>query len=1063
MIKNILKFIYGKLLPLSLSAAMLFECGPSALAQQYDYKIAQDKTRVAQNIDSKLIKAYGKASLPAPISYEQARAMLAKEDKAGKLTEKDYTDLYNQYLKNVAAQDANVSAVYKKLSKEINLSGDLDYAFRESRTSGKVCEGKECYDIQDYAQGFLRARLYDAAGLRDGTSSKYRWNGEIMLEAIPDIYYAYYNYGIHRSDEQFLQKYLRFLIDKADDYCDNDTYLADIAPGAAGADGRTKAWRGKARRQKECESIGKAMILLGIASESGKDKIENSKLIYEATEDTYKDDYGAITLTSGISALMAIGTKGSYYYIDKLLTEDSLHAGQNFGTVKNGFFWFMDLLSVESWIEKGTDINNRSRGRGGRYLNPLTAMFQYVDEDAARDMGISSFSVSVAKDHPGLGYNIPYRNVFEDLGIMIASTGTVQGNAIASKIINGYTAALKENGNRNRSANTALVTGVLEAGTIKSDAATYAAKKLNSLDWWDLNEATQRRINNAAAKYAGTVKRSKDQAKIKRNETNTKIINAGVWTDMLVSAVFIMSLVVSLPGIVKSAGTLARNVSRIRAIKAAGKANLLKVTRARIAALPVKPVAVKNSLSVKKPAVKAADVKVAEPKPVVKNTAVKEMSIKPSSVKSGQIQYSLTEQSAAESFITNNQATLTATVGEGGGGAYASAAAKVKKVLTPKIESPEPVISPQNSAPVFKARKPTVPVELQRAKIYKNRSLTEKLILGKKFYGELSPFQKTFIDFKVKASVVSDLTSDFVRYGLKDPKAYVAPLIPAVTTVQAAASAPIVISRTIEAMPSALKTMMVKGPSEAVKILDEATSVAAKLPQSPVKIPSAASFFGPEGLVAIRPQDMIVAALPQASFSSKQRNKKGLIEKVSSLFAYNGPLSENGRIMSKKRAFSQIKQSLKAETDKQAFQGLADKLMAEYPQFEGKGYIYRGMFLSSTADLSNILKNGLEMDKIVSKPMPVAGTEITTIHGERENICFAEDPAVAMSYATGINMFSNKRRGYITMVVATHPKDLNTKDIWFLSRNMRADEMIGLYVYDMQKGKWLPASDFIVN
>jgi len=1036
MINKTFNFIYGKIVPLALAWLMLCEVSSPASAQ---YVAVRDNTRVANNVSAALARAYKKSN-PSDglLSFEQAKSIFAREDKQSKLTPQDYAALYGRYIKSVSAADVQVAAAYNSLKKEINLDGDLSYIYRKAGKSGKFCEGKKCFALNNYVQGFLRARLYDGAGLSAGTAAKFRWNSEIMLSAMPDIYWAVTNNGVNHADVAFLQKYLRFTVSKASDYCDNASYLADYAPGLAGADGRGKAVRGKEIRRQQCQNIGKAMVLLGLSVQSGKDKLEDSRLIYNVTKNTYKDDYGAITLSSGVAALIAIGTKGSYAYIDKILTEDTVRASHNFGNFKNGFNWFMDLLSVQSWIEKSTDVNNRLRGRGGRYLNPVSAMFQYLDEDYARASGVSDFSVSVARDNPSLGYNVPYGNVFEDLGVMISSTHTVQGRQIAQKIVNTYAAAVKKDGNAGRDIHTPLVLGVLETGLLKNSSAQYAASKMNSLDWWDLNEATQRRVNNLAAVYPGTVKRGISQAKIKRNERNQKIIQAGVWTDMMVSAFFVMSMVAELPSIVRSAATLTRNVGRIRAINEAGKADLLRFTRARIAQAPVKPAQIKAILAAREVPLRKINANIVKSVPRVKNTPKAEVKFH------GQIQYTLLAKDAPVPHLSK----YSVAVGEGGssGAAAAKTVAKVSEtpkklvVSVPEAKAAKP-LKPYVSDVRYASGKYALNTAAQRKVLYNNRNFAQKIIFGDKFYGEMTPFKQRLSEIGVAGGLQINFLKDFANYGLKDPKFYLSFALPGANIIQTSASVPQEISRTIKVVPAVLKGEV---PFGTFKISDN-IALAKKAPL----LPDASKAYYMTPIEAVTPKERLVTSIPKTS-------KVNAGASIIAASAATKKISEGPLVLNKKKAFAQIKQKFGAKSNEEAFAAMAQNFERQHPDLLSSEYVYRGMFVSKENEVKEITSKGMDISRVVSKPLPISPQEASfEIRCERSNICFAPTPNGAMSYASGVNMFNRGRKGYMTLVVAQKPADLNTKGIWYLERSMRADEIKAVLVYDVERGQWL--------
>jgi hypothetical protein len=553
---------------------------------------------------------------------------------------------------------------------------------------------------------------------------------------------------------------------------------------------KSDAEKGKETRRKQCENVGKALVVLGMAGQTVQERGANAAIIYKVMKDTYKDDYGAITAMNGAAGLIAAGTVSSYNYLDRFLTVDTLKGATDFGTFWNGCKWVLDLLSVQKWIEKGTTVNNRLRGRGGRYLNQLGAVYQYIDEDAARAMGISDYQVGVMKTHPSLGYNIPYRNVLEDLGILVSTTGTKQGNQIAAKILSIYASNVKRSGNAMDEVHTPLVAGVLSTGVIKDANAQYAAQKINNLDWWDLNEATQRRVNNIATKYSGTLSRNKDAAKIKRNENNQKIIQAGFWADMAITAVFMGMLVASIPNMVRSAANFARNVSRIRAINAAGKGNLLKIVRVNIKASGIKPANVKMARQAKQ--AEAAEVARAERllkqkgikkdaygNPLkqanaadVKTAAAKVKAAKqPKAVKktpqTEQVQFKVVTKEGQNALVNRN-GTLTAVVGEGSGGSGAISGAKT---LT-AAEKAEIAARTAKDAAEAESKAAAAAEEFARETAYAkaNPRPFKGNFLFNKPYNQLSSWRKWAFDaYYFKINPAFQLTGDITKGLAKNP------------------------------------------------------------------------------------------------------------------------------------------------------------------------------------------------------------------------------------------------------------------------------------------------------
>lgn len=610
---KLLRILNTKVLPLILSAAILINVQIPLYAQQNpyakQYTAVKDNTNVVnRKLELAITKAVTAPKLPYTLTFEEVSKAAAKAAKGNNLSQEDYSAIYNQYLTSLKNQDIQVAYVTALLRKEYNPEGLISYYQKKASKDGTACEGKLCYPVEVWMHGILRVIIYQATG-QNTNDKQFKDNKEIMLTAVPHIYSIVAHYGLNRHDAYSLQKYLRFVLEDADKYCDNDTYMYDIAPGYAGGNGKADARQGKERRQRECEGIGKAMITLAMISPFEQDKNQNAQIIYDTVKDTYSDDYGAITLSTGINALMAVDNAKAYEFTEKLLTKDTLPTGSTFKAVKNFGGQLLDLLSISSWADKGIEAVNLSRGGGGRYLNNYNQTLQYIDEDYSRASGMSDFSLSVAKSSPSLGYNVSYRNVLEDIGIALGSTQNPAALTLSKKIIAQYIAlearrplCLKaanysplafETCSPSKNVHMPLVTGILQSAPI---ADSTAAKLINTLDWWDLNEGTQRRINNTVTdKYSGTVKRTLNEAKKKRNDSNQKIANASLWADILVSAIFVGALVKNIPSMARGIS----NAARTMRATVSGKGNLLKIVRANIKAGGVKPADIKMARQIK--------------------------------------------------------------------------------------------------------------------------------------------------------------------------------------------------------------------------------------------------------------------------------------------------------------------------------------------------------------------------------------------------------------------------------------------------------------------------------
>jgi len=694
---------------------MLFNLTGEAFAQAADFsKFKVDfskyryvppmfaKNNTAKNyiyrMDNKFNTLKAQTFSPYVLTYAQSKQMISAQlkriNKTNNLTESDYQSLYNSYIKGVNAEDAQVGVAYNLLKKEYNLSfvwGDAAKA-----KSGKICVKNRCIPTVYYMQGALRAELYSAVGI--GDAKQYQWNDDIMLARVRDIYYLLSEYGVSLRDTVLLRKYFRTLLARAPKYCENDFHAVDYAPGLAySISGKSNgkksdAEQSKARRLEQCRGAGMAAAGLALLDIPQAQKEQDAYLIYEAVKNNYKKDYGAVILSDGMSALVTIGGQKSFGYINDFLFEQSLKDGLQKRTIWQRIWKSLDILSVKAWVDTATNINNRYRGRGGRYLNDVGLKFQYIDEDAARAYGMSNFNIEVAKDNPSLGYNVPYGNIFEDIGYLVGSSQDPYAKALSNKIVNSYAACLKNGKTAYSSVHTPLVTGVLESGSVRTSGASFAADMLNRLDWWDLNEATQRRINNSVSRAYNLPYRSVSQTKIRRADRNNTISELSVWTDMVITAICITALIKSIPSMAKGAGNLISTARRIKAIQAAGKIKLLRTVSGNIKAAGISPAAIKVAnynrrieraaeafKNAKKPAIR----KPAAPK-ITPQTAIKkgDYTIERVSPTTASIKFKW-QLKNQPSRVLNKTKELTAQVGEGGSSGAAASQVKAFKPEAP--------------------------------------------------------------------------------------------------------------------------------------------------------------------------------------------------------------------------------------------------------------------------------------------------------------------------------------------------------------------------------------------
>lgn len=587
----------NKAISIAISLAILLNLTAGSYAQLlpvktgYDFAAWQKENSFEFDISDILNGAYNRAQDADTI--EALSKLVKKEYKGIELTAEELAAeiefAYQAYKElerlNSASYQAGRSAYAR--GKAPDGSYDVEKYYL------KACSGKEqtlynktTYECPAFIQGLLSGVLNDKfykSEIQKGILEKGDTpaSNNSVFAKVRDLALLG---GVNDKDYARFINYISAIAKKAPQYCDNDIYLVDYMPGIEYSfSGKSrglkeKSAKGKQKRQLDCINSGEAMVLLALL---GKNPAANGRIIYDSVSEAWDGDYGAIALESGVTALSLINDKDSWAKIEHLLLSETL---KNKG-IKGKAKAVLELLSIENAAEKGIGVFNRYiRGGGGNYLNGYGEKTQYLIQKGQNKYG-----------------NI-YGNVLEDIGYSISVNKSKYAAALSRKIINKYvreearsyalakTAAAQGNfllmllkrdtGNK---IHTPLVSGVLKNKGRKDASALSARKLLNNLDWWDLNAATQTRVNNLAFTEGGEglSKKALNDKKATRYNDNQKIKSAGYWTDMALMVVLTPALIKSIPSLIRGGANLAKTSYRLSKIKLAGKSRLLKAVKIR--------------------------------------------------------------------------------------------------------------------------------------------------------------------------------------------------------------------------------------------------------------------------------------------------------------------------------------------------------------------------------------------------------------------------------------------------------------------------------------------------
>ena len=452
------------------------------------------------------------------------------------------------------------------------------------------------------------------------------------------IYNAVEKEGFYPQDSKNLYLFTYNIVENGKKYFDNDIYKADILPGLANADDRQKRTNGQADRKKQADAVGAAIALLPVLSKTDTQKTQSAQVIYDLAKKVMRDDYGVIGISNGAQALIALKTEDSLNKLYTLLTED-LYRG--LGT--RVFMFALDSLSLEEWAKRDSGLANRIKGGLGQYHNAIARRYLYIDP---RKNDADTMRLAQNSALEGF-YNVVYTDMFEDIGEIIGQYSSNEKVArVANRLASKY---LQDTANKIRGGekklHTSLITGILATTKQKNETLTKAANIIYNGSWWDINEATQRDKNNIAAKYLNLKKKAYNEQKKKDFKTICAGKTIGRFSDIAVNALFMGTLILSLPSIVKKVSTF--SIFKIRNIKLKVKPADAKVAKET----PSKPVQPKPAES--KPLTTPKQQNINTPKEFTAKTEKVEIK---------------TEE------ITPKQTEYTASVGEGGGGATASEA-----------------------------------------------------------------------------------------------------------------------------------------------------------------------------------------------------------------------------------------------------------------------------------------------------------------------------------------------------------------------------------------------------
>ncbi|MDR0953556.1 MAG: hypothetical protein LBM71_05215, partial [Elusimicrobiota bacterium] len=461
-------------------------------------------------------------------------------------------------------------------------------------------KGLGVVSVKNFIQGSVRAILNKELG----SLSKAKALGALgLFNQLVD------KGGLLESDVARAVQYLKYAIDGSAEYCD--------------------------RSQSYCANIGAAMTLLGVLTPKGQ-KYASQEVIYNTLVKAHREGYKyeAMLLEPAIAALISLKTGEAYKRIEEFVLVEIAPQGDGWKKFKKVTGELFELISINAWASRFIQNGEVDSTFGGKYLDYISQRYQIVDEAYAKYIG------GITKEdftNSSKAFKIPYRNILENIGFMIATTGTENGNQLAYKILEKYVqldaarrkqmvpqtenkpiyigggpmsmggvSALPDNARHidpSAHMNVPLVAGILQSEKLppNQDMRT-AAQLFNTYDWWDINAVTQHRLNNipngnknlkTQARIYGIPSRKKDYTSAggglvrldkedytttQRYLANERLLRKTMFVDMVIGAVFLTQLVVSAPRIVVSVAKAGQAISKLTPVYANNAARIVRLT-----------------------------------------------------------------------------------------------------------------------------------------------------------------------------------------------------------------------------------------------------------------------------------------------------------------------------------------------------------------------------------------------------------------------------------------------------------------------------------------------------
>ncbi len=535
-----------------------------------NYVVPQDNTRVVRpklytapvketpknNSDEmdKLTKAVEKQAAAAAVKGNSVEAAIAYIEQVLQ-EERQRAEEYRR------RGGATIGPAQSTSSRYVTVLPRLDFIY-EGTPSSSAAYHKKTLPRQTWAWAGLRMDLkglssYKMVGDWDVETSwnralgreEYMSNGNVIGSST-QVVKAISTYGVSDKDEELARTFLTQMLQR-DGLCEQ-------------TGSRLKA--GNAQNEYEfnlhsvplCQYSTQIMEALAVLAVQYKDN-KAVDAIYNYMVSKHREALAPMVVMQGVALLQGINTDYSYGKLKSFLRDVAK---------QNGGDKFLHTISYISFEGLGNLAQEQTSS--GKHLDNYTARYAYLDTDTAKKY-YPNLDLNIVTKQPLTTdgkYQLPMGNVYEDIGVMLATDNNPRSAALAKDILTS--------GNYSWP----LVTGVLFANegqfaaSASADKAAAMWQHLLQADYTDMNEGTQRRMKSAAANALlrqGLISQeqsqpyfAKDNNKFARYQRQEKV-NFGL------GALDILTILVTLPMLVKSVAQ--GSVKAIAKLRNFGKAS----------------------------------------------------------------------------------------------------------------------------------------------------------------------------------------------------------------------------------------------------------------------------------------------------------------------------------------------------------------------------------------------------------------------------------------------------------------------------------------------------------